>query len=100
VIAHDPKFNHVRLGLLCLLRTVEQAIASGAARFNLLWGVGDYKLLFGGTVVALRARRYYRSVAAQVRALADMRDCAAQCARRGLSRLRRRWYQRRTARTT
>jgi hypothetical protein len=100
VIAHDPKFNHVRLGLLCLLRTVEQAIASGAARFNLLWGVGDYKLLFGGTVVALRARRYYRSVAAQVRALADMRDCAAQCARRGLSRLRRRWYQRPTARTT
>jgi hypothetical protein len=85
VIAHDPRFNHVRLGLLCLLRAVEEAIACGVPRFNFLWGASDYKLLFGGQARALRARRYYRNVGSQLLALGDLRDCAFQSLRRGLS---------------
>jgi hypothetical protein len=90
VIAHDPKFNHLRLGLLCLLRTVEEAIGSGAARFNFLWGASDYKLLFGCEVSVLQARRYYRSVRSQLLAFGDLRDCALQSVRRRLSQWRRR----------
>jgi hypothetical protein len=89
VIAHDPQFNHVRLGLLCLLKAVEEAIACGAARFNFLWGLGDYKLLFGGTVSALRARRYYRDSGTRLLALADMRDFTVQSLRRHVSLWRR-----------
>jgi hypothetical protein len=85
VIAHDPRFNHVRLGLLCLLRAVEEAIACGVPRFNFLWGVSDYKLLFGGQVSALRARRYYRDAGSQLLAVGDLRDCALQSLRRQLS---------------
>ncbi len=92
VIAHEPRFNHVRLGLLCLLRTMEAAIGSGARRFSFLWGVGEYKLLFGGKLGTLRARRYYRSTASRLLAIGDMRDCVAQSARRRLS-LWRRSYQ-------
>jgi hypothetical protein len=89
VIAHDPRFNHVRLGLLCLLRTVEEAIGSGATRFNFLWGASDYKVLFGGKVSTLRARRYYRDMSSQLLAFADMRDCVTQSLRRRLSTWRR-----------
>jgi hypothetical protein len=95
VIAHDPRFNHVRLGLLCLLKAVEEAIACGVPTFNFLWGVGDYKLLFGGKVSALRARRYYRDVGSQLLALGDLRDCALQSLRRRLSSWRRRLRTRR-----
>jgi Acetyltransferase (GNAT) domain len=90
VIAHDPRFDHVRLGLLCLLKAVQEAIESGASRFNLLWGVANYKLLFGGKVATLRARRYYRNTGSQLLALGDIRDYAIQLARRQLSLWRRR----------
>jgi hypothetical protein len=85
VIAHDPRFNHVRLGLLCLLKTVEEAIGSGAPRFNFLWGASDYKVLFGGKISTLRARRYYRDRSSQLLAFADMRDCVIHSLRRRLS---------------
>ncbi len=94
VIAHEPRFNHVRLGLLCLLKTMEAAINSGARRFNFLWGVGGYKVLFGGRLGTLRARRYYRNVGSRLRAIGDLRDCVAQSARRGLSLWRRRFLGR------
>jgi len=89
VIAHDPKFNHVRLGLLCLLKTVEEAIGSGATRFNFLWGASDYKVLFGGKISTLRARRYYRNMNSQLLAFADHRDRAIQTLKRRLSAWRR-----------
>jgi hypothetical protein len=94
VIAHDPRFNHVRLGLLCLLKTMEAAIDSGARRFNFLWGVGEYKVLFGGELDTLRARRYYRNAGNRLLAIGDMRDCVAQSARRRLSLWRRRYQAR------
>jgi hypothetical protein len=90
VIAHDPRFNHLRLGLLCLLKTMEQAIGAGGTRFNFLWGSSDYKLLFGGKVSALQARRYYRTVGNQLLAFGDIRDCAIQTVRRRLSKWRHR----------
>jgi hypothetical protein len=89
VIAHDPSFNHVRLGLLCLLKTVEEAIGNGASRFNFLWGMGEYKLLFGGNVATLRARRYYRHFGARLLALDDLRSCVLQSLRWRLSSWRR-----------
>lgn len=95
VIAHDPKFNHVRLGLLCLLRTVEEAIGGGAVRFNFLWGASDYKVLFGGKISALRARRYYRNMSSQLLSLTDIRDFALQSLRRQLSTWKRARRQRR-----
>jgi Acetyltransferase (GNAT) domain len=89
VIAHDPRFNHVRLGLLCLLKTVEEAIASGASRFNFLWGMSEYKLLFGGKVATLRARRYYRDFGARLLALDDLRNFVFQSLRWQVSSWRR-----------
>jgi hypothetical protein len=85
VIAHDPTYNHVRLGLLCLLKAVAVAIQGGARRFNFLWGVSDYKLLFGAKITLLRARRYYRSWGCQLLAIHDMKDYVLQSTRRRLS---------------
>ncbi|HVW70111.1 MAG TPA: GNAT family N-acetyltransferase [Steroidobacteraceae bacterium] len=84
VIAHDPKYNHVRLGLLCLLKSIEEAIHGGAQRFNFLWGASDYKLLFGGKPRRLRTRRYYRSWLDQALAFDDLRDRLTHSLRRRL----------------
>lgn len=89
VIAHDPKYNHVRLGLLCLLKTIEEGIGCGAQRFNFLWGASDYKVLFGGKISVLQARRYYRNVTSRRLAFCDIRDSAIQSVRRRLSSWRR-----------
>lgn len=85
VIAHDPQYNHVRLGLLCLLKTIAEAIEGGTRRFNFLWGASDYKVLFGGKISVLRSRRYYRSLGCQLLAVHDVRDCLIQSARRQLA---------------
>jgi Acetyltransferase (GNAT) domain len=96
VIAHDPNYNHVRLGLLCLLESVAEAIRGRARRFNFLWGASDYKLLFGAKIGTLQTRRYYRSLGCQLLALRDIRDCVVQSTRHRISL----WRQahRRTAR--
>jgi hypothetical protein len=85
VIAHDPGYNHVRLGLLCLLKSIGEAIRGGARRFNFLWGASDYKLLFGAKVSPLYTRRYYRSLGSQLLALGDIRDCVVQSMRHRIS---------------
>ena len=61
VISHDPEFNHLRLGLLCLLRVIEQAIECRAYRFHFLWGESDYKKLFGARRHDLYSLRCYRT---------------------------------------
>lgn len=64
VIAHDPAFDDLRLGFLCCVMTVQDAIAQGRQRFHFLWGHYDYKTRLGGKPVALtqllllRARRH------------------------------------------
>lgn len=77
VIAHDPAFDDLRLGLLCCRLAVEDAIARGLRRFHFLWGHYDYKTRLGGRPVVLRrvlllrsplsAFRHPRLVAAQLR---------------------------------
>jgi hypothetical protein len=88
VIAHDPAFNHVRLGLLCLLKSIETGIASRAVVFHFLWGDSQYKALFGARAAPLLSCRYYRSWIQQLLALRDWRDQFAQTSRRYAKRLR------------
>lgn len=54
VIAHDPAFDDLRLGFLCCVLTVQDAIAQGLERFHFLWGQYDYKTRLGGKRVELR----------------------------------------------
>jgi hypothetical protein len=87
-IAHDPVFNHVRLGLLCLLKSIETGIASGATVFHFLWGDSQYKALFGARAAPLLSHRYYRSWIHRFLALRDWRDQIGQRSRRYARRLR------------
>ena len=48
VIAHDPAYDDLRLGLLCCALTIEDAIAKGCQQFHFLWGLYDYKTRLGG----------------------------------------------------
>lgn len=48
VIAHDPAFDDLRLGLLCCALAIQDAIAQGLRRFHFLWGRYDYKTRLGG----------------------------------------------------
>ena len=57
VIAHDPRYDDLRLGFLCCALTIEAAIASRAERFHFLWGFYDYKTRLGGQKQSL-----YRAV--------------------------------------
>lgn len=53
VIAHDPAFDDLRLGFLCCVLTIRDAIAHGLQRFHFLWGHYDYKTRLGGQCVVL-----------------------------------------------
>jgi len=88
VIAHDPQFNHVRLGLLCLLKSIETGIAAGANVFHFLWGDSEYKALFGARAAPLLSYRYYRSWLHYVFSLDDWREQTMQSTRRYAKRLR------------
>lgn len=48
VIAHDPKYDDLRLGFLCCYLTIQSAIAAHMTRFHFLWGQYDYKTRLGG----------------------------------------------------
>ena len=48
VIAHDPALDELRLGFLCCVLTIEDAIATGDRCFHFLWGRYDYKTRLGG----------------------------------------------------
>lgn len=97
VIAHDPRFNHLRLGLLCLLRSVEEAIAASATRFNFLWGASDYKTLFGAQIRPLHARRYYRSRLGRLLAACDLKEAVTHSLRRNAVTWRKRHRSRKPA---
>ncbi len=53
VIAHDPAYDDLRLGFLCCVMTIQEAIAQGLQRFHFLWGHYDYKTRLGGRRTAL-----------------------------------------------
>ena len=94
VIAHDPAFDDLRLGFLCCVMTIQEAIARGLQRFHFLWGHYDYKTRLGGRridlsqVLLMRARGF---------ALLHPRLVGAQCIaglRAALRAIARRYRQR------
>lgn len=50
VIAHDPTYDELRLGLVCCSLAIQRAIELRYARFHFLWGHYDYKRRLGGCV--------------------------------------------------
>jgi Acetyltransferase (GNAT) domain len=50
VIAHDPRYDRLNLGNVCLWRTIEHLIRLGYTAFHLLWGASFYKAQFGGQI--------------------------------------------------
>jgi len=48
LIGHDPQYDRLNLGNVCLWLTVQRLIDRGIGRFNLLWGASFYKQQFGG----------------------------------------------------
>lgn len=61
VIAHDPRYDDLRLGFLCCAMTIEAAINQGADRFHFLWGDYDYKVRLGGQRQPLYRAVMFRS---------------------------------------
>jgi hypothetical protein len=50
VIAHDPRYDRLNLGNVCLWLTIEHLIRLGYTAFHLLWGASFYKAQFGGQI--------------------------------------------------
>lgn len=50
VIAHDPRYDPLNLGNVCLWQTIEHLIRLGYTAFHLLWGASFYKAQFGGQI--------------------------------------------------
>lgn len=63
VVAHDPAFNDIRLGMLCCYRSICEAIRRGAAEYHLLSGKYDYKFRFLGQQRDFEKIVIYRSLA-------------------------------------
>lgn len=61
VIAHDPAYDDLRLGLLCCALTIEDVIRRRCQRFHFLWGRYDYKTRLGGERQALSRILIFRS---------------------------------------
>jgi CelD/BcsL family acetyltransferase involved in cellulose biosynthesis len=58
VIAHDPQYDQLNLGNVCLWKTVEHMISFGHTALHLLWGPSFYKNQFGGRQELLRNVSY------------------------------------------
>lgn len=66
VIAHDPDYDHLNLGHVCLYRAILFAIDSDFSTFHFLWGDSEYKTRFGAKKVDLWKEIFYRDRSAQV----------------------------------
>jgi Acetyltransferase (GNAT) domain len=53
LIGHDPKYNALNIGNVCLWVTIQRLIGSRVRRYHLLWGKSFYKTQFGGREEAL-----------------------------------------------
>ncbi len=97
VIAHDPAFDDLRLGLLCCMLAVEDAIARKLHRFHFLWGHYDYKTRLGGRQVTLRRVLLLRSPLAALRHPRLVATCLRAGLMAWLRTAARRWQQRGTS---
>jgi CelD/BcsL family acetyltransferase involved in cellulose biosynthesis len=61
VIAHDPRYDPVSLGRLCVYFMICDAIESEAREFHFLWGEHSYKYSFLGENRDLMLANVYRS---------------------------------------
>jgi hypothetical protein len=61
VNAHDPAYDHYRLGMLCCYLTICQCIAAGGKEFHLMCGREEYKSLLLGVQQDLDHLAVYRS---------------------------------------
>ncbi|MDP4025284.1 GNAT family N-acetyltransferase [Methylobacterium sp. NEAU 140] len=59
----DPGYPRSRLGLICLINSIEACAARGVHDFNMLWGDQPYKAQLGGERVDLRTVLLRRSAA-------------------------------------
>jgi len=89
VIAHDPQYDRLNLGNICLWLTIENLIAQGFRRYHLLWGNSPYKEQFGAVAHPLyqmtlftnpRAAKVWR--AAEFLKLAKLWSLSQSAARR------------------
>lgn len=53
VLAHDPVFDNLRLGLVCCSRTIDYVISQKYQRLHFLWGHYEYKKQLGAKPVDL-----------------------------------------------
>ncbi|MFN5446865.1 MAG: GNAT family N-acetyltransferase [bacterium] len=53
VLAHDPAFDKLRLGLVCCSKTIEHLISLNYQHLHFLWGHYDYKKQMGAKPVDL-----------------------------------------------
>lgn len=60
VVAHDPAYDDLRLGLVCCALAIQHSIELRFVRFHFLWGHYDYKRRLGGS-----ARPLYRVLVAR-----------------------------------
>jgi hypothetical protein len=88
VIAHDPAYDDLRLGLLCCALTIEDAITRGCHQFHFLWGRYDYKTRLGGEREALSQVFVFRDLSAFLQRPGDLVTHALASARAWLRRQR------------
>lgn len=90
VIAHDPAYDDLRLGLLCCALTIEDAIAKGCQQFHFLWGRYDYKTRLGGEREPLAQVFLFRDLSALIQQPGDLMAYALASARSWVRRQRQR----------
>ena len=61
VVAHDPLYDHYRLGKICCYLSIRGAIERGGNEYHFLWGRYDYKFGFMGVQRNLYNLVIYRS---------------------------------------
>jgi hypothetical protein len=62
VLAHDPVFDKLRLGLVCCILTVEHLISHNFKRLHFLWGHYAYKKQLGAKPVDLSRVLVFKSL--------------------------------------
>ncbi len=62
VLAHDTKYDALRLGWVCCYQAVEHLISKGFERIHFLWGHYDYKKKMGAKPIELYRVLIFKSV--------------------------------------